>query len=143
MKNFQTIFLTLLIGPAFLVSCTKSDLTQNHSPVDSATIAGFRDSTLLIKRISIAMYDTTLQNLTDSLSYYYSYDTTSRRVSIFLHEPLSPLDPDYLSILGYDNSGLLTSVTLSPTYFTDPGDISTVAYAYDAQTGVKIENHYL
>jgi len=140
MKYIRLIFLALFIGPAFLVSCTKSDLTKNNSPVDSTTIEGFRDSTLLIKRISLAMYDTTLQNLTDSLSYYYFYDTSTRRVIIFLHQPLSASDPDYLAILGHDNTGLLTSVTLSPTYYTDPDDISTVAYAYDAQHVIKSEN---
>ena len=69
------------------------------------------------------MYDTTLQILTDSLSYYYFYDTATRRVIIFLHQPLSASDPDYLSILEHDNTGLLTSVTLNPTYFTDPATI--------------------
>ncbi len=93
MKYIRLIFLSLFIGPAFLVSCSKSDLNRNNSPVDSTTIGGFRDSTLLIKRISLAMYDTTLQNLTDSLSYYYFYDTTTRRVIIFLHQPLSASDP--------------------------------------------------
>src|SRR5580704_18583121 len=87
-KHIRLIFLALFISQAFLVSCTKSDLNKNHSPVDSTTIGGFRDSTLLIKRISVAMYDTTLQNLMDSLSYYYFYDTTARRVIIFLHQPL-------------------------------------------------------
>jgi hypothetical protein len=139
MKHIRLIFLALFIGQAFLVSCTKSDLAKNNSPVDSTIIAGFRDSTLLIKRISLAMYDTTLQNLTDSLSYYYLYDTATRRVTIFLHQPLSASDPDYLAILDHDNTGLLTKVTLSPAYYTDPDDITTVAYAYDAQHVIKSE----
>ncbi len=140
MNYIRLIWLSLFISSAFLDSCTKSDLTKNNSPVDSTTIEGFRDSTLLIKRISLAMYDTTLQNLTDSLSYYYFYDTTTRRVIIFLHQPLSASDPDYLGILDHDNTGLLTKVTLSPTYYTDPDDISTVEYAYDAQHVIKSEN---
>ncbi len=139
MKYIRLIFLALFIGPACMISCTKSDLTKNNSPVDSTTIEGFRDSTLLIKRISFAMYDTTMQNLTDSLSYYYLYDTATRRVIIFLHQPLSISDPDYLAILGHDNSGMLTSLSLSAIYYTDPDDISTVAYAYDAQHVIKSE----
>src|ERR1700730_13026521 len=105
MKYIRVIFLALFISPAFMVSCTKSDLNKNNSPVDSTTIGGFRDSTLLIRRIFLAMYDTTLKNLTDSLSYYYFYDTTAKRVIVFLHQPLSASDPDYLAILDHDNTG--------------------------------------
>jgi len=125
------------IALAFLValgtvSC-KKDINQVNPPkTDSTAIAGFRDSSLLVKSISKALYDSATGAVLDSSTEYYFYDTINRKIIISL-VPISNSAQSYDGIeFNYNNSGLLINITTKTIATPQVGDVYTANYTYDA-----------
>jgi hypothetical protein len=139
MKSFSTCS---ILGFAMLgisiISCTKDSIQNTPIPVNDSTIAGFKDSTLLIKSISYALYDSADGTVYDSGTQYYLYDTIQQQI-ILSAQPVSNAAEQFDGVIySYNDSGLLSQALNKYTSYT-PGDNSaaTATYTYD---GNKIIN---
>ncbi|HET7115697.1 MAG TPA: hypothetical protein VFI29_04370, partial [Hanamia sp.] len=116
MSKLLMILLCLLIVTAY-TSCNKNDVTPTPlSPKDSATIMGFKDSTLLIKSIRENSYDSATNAITDSSTTYFHYDTINRKITFRLLDYSDPNNSDSFEY-SYNSLGLLIHLenkSLSP-----------------------------
>lgn len=131
MRLFKFVLFVLVVSIFSITSCKKSDIAKSPIPVDSATIMGFKDSTQLVKSLSINDYDS-LGNFVDSSTVYFYYDTVNKKIIISGQFTPSPSLANYLAVLSYNNNGLLTQETYNPV---DSG--GSINYTYDAQNIVS------
>jgi hypothetical protein len=138
MKNIKYLFIFFLFPSVFFISCKKDISPATLNLPDSTTIAGFKDSTLLIRSISKNLHDSATGAVYDSSTEYYFYDTLNKKV-IISQTPVSSSTQSYNGVeLNYDSKGLL--VHIAEKYLSAPADnssISSIDYTYDASNAIR------
>ena len=134
-------FLVLIAVTAIYTSCTKEESILNPDPdkLDSLTIMGFKDSTLLIKSLTEFGIDYS-GNYIDSSTIYFYYDTLSRKINFNTEYSSSPTPSLFNIVHSYNSSGLLIQVN-----FTDSTGSYQNNYTYDALnilSSVTTEDEY-
>lgn len=137
MNHFKYLFFFFLSGIVFLTSCQKEIDPVLINNVDSTTIAGFKDSTLLIKSISKTLNDSATGAIYDSDTEYYYYDTLNKKTIISYEVILNPTQPYNGVELNYNSKGLLSHIVEKYIGGTDSSNISSIDYTYDAGNVVK------
>lgn len=134
MKKLTAILFFIAAG-TFYISCNKNNDLRNPDPVtiDSATIMGFKDSTQLIKSISIISIDSFGNNI-DTQTIYFYYDTLNKKININTQYETSPIPSQYSLVLSYNNAGLIIQQKAMDTNW-----VSTTDYTYDAQNVLNSE----
>lgn len=130
-KSVAAIILFIAFAFLFNPSC-QQEITDPNPPVDTTTVHGLTDSTLLIKSISYALHDSSTGAVYDSSAYYYFYDTTNRKVYVTL-APLTNFQQPFDGIeYNYDTARYLRKIVTHYVATPDPEDIHEIAYTYDA-----------
>ncbi len=116
----------------FIVSCNKTnDKSLTPQQVDSVKIFGF-DSTKLIKSLTY-IYTDSSGNEIDSISEYFYYDTINKKIIAADQIITGPNPVNYFYILSYNSSYRLSNFSYNPSLLTDPKQMVSVDYQYDAQ----------
>ncbi len=139
MKNFKFLLPALFYFACVFVSCQKELNPIITIPkTDSASIAGFKDSTLLIRSINKIFYDSATNNVTDSFTEYYFYDTLNKKI-IISFQPVSNSTQSYDGYeFNYNNKGLLShEVDKFYTSLPDSNSVYSKDYIYDASNIIK------
>ncbi len=111
MKVIIVFFIAPAIISCLFSSCGKTPDNPNPPKLDSATIMGFKDSTLLIKSISGVDYDSKGNQTNIESTYYFYYDTLHKKVYMTL-QPVSSLPAsNYVFVTSYNNAGLISNLT--------------------------------
>lgn len=128
MNKIKTLII-LIAATTIYTSCTKDDSKTDPDPdkLDSVTIMGFKDSTLLIKSITMKGINSS-GNYIDSNIIYLYYDTINKKIIFNKNNPASPTPGPSSLVNSYNNEGLLIRVDGS-----DPEGNYTNYYTYDAQ----------
>ncbi len=131
MNKLKT-FLLLIAVTTIYTSCTKdSKLDPDPDKNDSATIIGFKDSTLLIKSVTKLKIDFS-GNYIDSSTFYVYYDSLKRKINFNSEYTSSPTPTMFSSVHSYNSAGLLVQL--------DRSDVTgryTNNYIYDAQNVIS------
>jgi hypothetical protein len=135
MKSF-TGFLIASVIFSCISSCNKTPDNPNPLKVDSATIMGFKDSTLLIKSIAEVDYDNNGNKIDQVPPFYFYYDTLNKKV-FTAFQPISSLPvSNYYFVLSYNDAGLISNMTVSSNP-DDPTIGGSTDYSYDAKGILK------
>lgn len=138
MKSFLSFLVALAIFMSILPSCNKNPDNPTPPIFDSATIMGFKDSTQLVKTVSIVYYDTS-GDISDSIpTLFLYYDTINKKVYFTMQPHTSLPINNYFFELSYNNDGLVKHITYN-SGSGDPTDVSAVDYVYDDQDVIKSE----
>jgi hypothetical protein len=144
MKFFIGFLIAMAIFSGFFSSCNKTPDNPDPLKMDSATIMGFKDSTLLIKSIAAVNYESNGTRLDEDPPFYFYYDTLNKKVYTAL-QPISSLPvSNYYFVLSYNNAGLISDLTVAANP-NDPTTGGSEEYFYDSegilksQTGTSID----
>jgi hypothetical protein len=118
-------------------SCNKNADNPDAVKVDSVTIMGFKDSTLLIKSIAEVDYDNNGNKIDEVPAFYFYYDTLNRKIYTSF-QPVSSLPiSNYDFMLSYNDAGLISKLTSGIVDPNDPTVGGSEDFAYDAKGILK------
>jgi hypothetical protein len=135
----KTVTCFLLASAIFCMfySCNKNPDTPNPVKVDSVTIMGFKDSTLLIKSIAEVDYDNNGNKIDEAPAFYFYYDTLNRKVYTSFQPVFSLPISNYYFMLSYNDAGLISKITSDMADPNDPTVGGSEDFAYDAKGVLK------
>jgi len=132
-----TCFLLASVIFGMFYSCNKNADNPDIVTVDSVTIMGFKDSTLLIKSIAEVDYDKNGNKIDQVPAFYFYYDTLNRKVYTSLQPVSSPPVSNYYFALSYNDAGLISKLQLNNTDPTDPTIGGFEDFTYDEKGVLK------
>jgi hypothetical protein len=137
MKTLTCFLLASAILSCMFLSCNKNPDNPDAVKVDSATIMGFKDSTLLIKSIAEVDYDKNGNKTDETPAFYFYYDTLNKKVYTS-YQPVSSLPiSNYYFMLSYNDAGLISKMTSGIVDPTDPTVGGSEDFSYDAKGILK------
>ena len=130
MKKINPL-LFLLAAMVIFISCNKNKEDSKKDPdreiLDSSTVIGFKDSTVLIKSITKLRRNIS-GNIIDSNTVFIYYDSLNRKINFNSEYTASPTPTLFSTVHSYNGAGLLVQLDRS-----DATGHFTNNYRYDAQ----------
>lgn len=132
-----TCFLMASAILCMFCSCSKNADSPETPKVDSATIMGFKDSTLLIKSIAEVDYDKSGNKVDEVPAFYFYYDTLNRKVYTSFQSVSSLPISNYYFMLSYNDAGLISKISTTIVDPNDPTVGGSEDFSYDAKGILK------